>query len=228
MHLRQLASAPLDHVGHEPHRRLGREDELFLRDVLLEDVGLHRPAQRLARHTLPLTDADVEREQDRRRRVDRHRRRNFTERNPLEQRRHVLERVDRHALAPDLALRPRVVRVVPHQRRHVECRRQPGLPVLEQVPEPRVRLGRRPESRELPHRPGPPAVHRLVHATRERKRARQAQVTLVVELDVGLGVERLDLDPGDRRMQLSRAYVSGRRHRDHSRSGPAPAAATRE
>jgi hypothetical protein len=44
MHPRQLARAPLDHVGDEPQRRLRREDPLLLRDVLLQDVGLHRAA----------------------------------------------------------------------------------------------------------------------------------------------------------------------------------------
>src|SRR5262249_14153046 len=75
MPLRNPASAELDHVDDEPHRRLGREDELLLRDVLLEDVRLDRPAEPIARYALLLADADVEREQHRGRRVDRHRRR---------------------------------------------------------------------------------------------------------------------------------------------------------
>ena len=41
---------------------------------------------------------------------------------PCEQRLHVVERVDRDALAPDLAERARMVGVVAHQRRHVERR----------------------------------------------------------------------------------------------------------
>ena len=43
---------------------------------------------------------------------------------PREQRAHVLERVDRDALAADLAEAARVVGVVAHQRGHVERRRQ--------------------------------------------------------------------------------------------------------
>ena len=107
---RHLLRAELDHVGHEPHRGLGREDELLLRDVLLEDVGLDRPAQGRARDALLLGDADVEGEQDRGRRVDRHRRRDLAERDPVEEPRHVLERVDGDALAADLALRARAGR----------------------------------------------------------------------------------------------------------------------
>ena len=90
-----------------------------------------------------------------------------------EQRLHVIQRVDRHALAADLAERAHVVGVVAHQRRHVERGRQPGLPVVEQVAEALVGLLRRPEARELPHRPQPPAVHARVHAARERILARQ-------------------------------------------------------
>ena len=71
---RHLPRAELDHVDDEPHRRLGREDPLFLRDVLLEDVRLRSASEAVARHTLLLADADVVREEDRRRRIDRHRR----------------------------------------------------------------------------------------------------------------------------------------------------------
>ena len=52
-----------------------------------------------------------------------------------------------------------VVGVVAHQRRHVERRRQPGLPVVEQVAEALVGLLRRTEPGELAHRPQPAAIH---------------------------------------------------------------------
>ena len=206
---RHLSRAELDHVGDEPHRRLGREDVLLLRDVLLEDVRLDRPAQPLARDALLLADARVEREQDRRGRVDRHRRRHVAERDPREQRLHVLERVDRHAFAPDLAERPRVVRVVAHQRRHVERGRQTRLPVVEQVMEALVRLLGRAEAGELPHRPEPSAVHRRVDAARERIRARVAEVALVVDVDRVGRLERLVLDPGDRAEELPLTLGNG-------------------
>ena len=203
VHERQPLGAPLDHVHDEPHRRLGREDPLLLRDVLLEDVRLDRPAELRARDALLLADAGVEREQHRRRRVDRHRRRDLAERNPREERLHVLQRVDRHPLATDLAQRPGVVRVIAHQRRHVERGRKAGLPVPEQVAEALVRLRRRPEARELPHRPQPPPVHRRIDAARERERTRIAEVALVVQLDVVGRGKRLVLDSGDRREQLA-------------------------
>ena len=133
------------------------------------------------RDALLLADRDVEREQDRRRRVDRHRGRDVAERDAAEERLHVLERVDRDALAADLALRARVVRVVAHQRRHVERGREPGLAVLEQVAEALVRLLRGAEAGELPHRPELAAVHRRIDAAREREDARVAEVAVVVD-----------------------------------------------
>ena len=205
VHERQPLRAPLDHVHDEPHRRRGREDPLLLRDVLLEDVRLDGAAQPIERDALLLADARVEREQHRGRAVDRHRRRDLAERDPVEERLHVGERVDRHALAPDLAERARVVGVVAHQRRHVERRREAGLPVLEQVAEARVRLLRRAEAGELAHRPEPAAVHRRIDAARERIRAGPAEVALVVDVDVLGRVERLVLDAGDRREELALA-----------------------
>ena len=203
VHERQPLGAPLDHVHDEPHRRRRREDPLLLRDVLLEDVRLDGAAQALERHALLLADRGVEREQHRGRPVDRHGGRDLTERDPLEQRLHVGERVDRHALAPDLAERARMIRVVAHQRRHVERGREAGLPMLEQVAEARVRLLRRAEAGELAHRPEPAAVHRRIDAARERIGAGPAEVALVVELDVLGRVERLVLDAGDGREELA-------------------------
>ena len=202
---RHLARAELDHVRDEPHGRLGREDVLLLRDVLLEDVRLDRAAQRRARDALLLGDADVEGEQHRRGRVDRHRRRHLAERDAREQQAHVLDRVDRDALPPDLAERPGVVGVEAHQRRHVERRREAGLTVVEQEAEPLVRLVRRPEPRELAHRPEATAVHRRVDAARERELARVAEIAVVVDVD-GVGRrERRHVDPRERREELARA-----------------------
>ena len=64
------------------------------------------------------------------------------------------------ALAADLAQDARVVGVQAHQRRHVERRREPRLPVFEQVAEALVGLRRGAEPRELAHRPQPPPIHR--------------------------------------------------------------------
>ena len=101
---RHAPRAELDHVGHEPHRRVDREAPLLLGDVLLQDVGLDRAGELLGRRALALGGDDVEGEHHGGGRVDRHRRRDLAHRDAGEQRLHVVERVDRHALAADLAL----------------------------------------------------------------------------------------------------------------------------
>jgi hypothetical protein len=113
-----------------------------LRHVLLEDVVLDRPLDLRERHALLLRRGGVEAEEDHRRPVDRHRRRHLAERDPLHEGLHVGERRDRHAALAHLALGPRVVGVVAHERREVERDAEPRLPLREQELEPLVGLAR--------------------------------------------------------------------------------------
>jgi hypothetical protein len=205
---RHVHCAPLDHVGHQPHRGIDREAPLLLSDVLLEDVGLDRPRQLVWRHALPFGGHDVEGEHHGGRRVDRHRHADVLERDVGEQRLHVRQAVDRHPLATDLAQRPRRIRVVPHQRGHVEGRRQSRLAVVEQVAEAQVRLLGRAEARELAHSPQPAAIHRAVDAARVWKLTGKPDRFVGIDGEIGLGVQRLDRLAGDgreRRVPLRRA-----------------------
>ena len=103
--LRHLSLAEREDVRHDPERRLRRIDVGAARDVFLEDVVLNRSRERLRRHALPLADRDVQREQDDRRRVDGHRRRDLVERDAVEERGHVFDRIDRDADPADFARR---------------------------------------------------------------------------------------------------------------------------
>src|SRR5882672_12277892 len=80
------------------------------------------------------------------------------------------------AFAADLAAGPRVVRVVSHERGHVECRGEASLAVLQQVEEALVGVGRGAEPGEHPHGPDLAAVHRLVGAAGEGEVAGLAQI----------------------------------------------------
>ena len=153
-----------------------RVDVGAARDVFLEDVVLNRAGQRRGGDALPPRDRDVERQQDDRRRVDRHRRRDAVERDAVEQRRHVLDRVDRDADAADFAGGQRVVGVVAHLRRQVEGDAQAADALREQVAVARVRFGGGAEPGVLPHRPQPAAVHRRLDAAGEGKLAGIAEV----------------------------------------------------
>ena len=59
-------------VGDQPHRRARRKDIGAARDILFEDIILHRPAQLFSRNPLLFADCNHHRQQDRRRGVDRH------------------------------------------------------------------------------------------------------------------------------------------------------------
>ena len=192
--LRHALVAVGEQVGGEAHRRAGRVDEVAARDVLLQHVVLGRAGELLGRHALLLADQLVEEQQHRRRGVDRHRGRDLVERDPVEDAPHVVDRVDGHAGAPDLAHAERVVRVAAELGGEVERHRQPRRPVVDQVVEALVRLLRARVARVLAHRPLAAAVHVRMDPARERVLARLAEALLEVRLDVARAVDVLDLD----------------------------------
>ena len=181
------------------------------------------PPTLLPRRAVLLGDREVHGQRDRRRRVDRHRRRDLAEVDAVEEHFHVAQRVDRDAALADLAARHVVVRVVAVERRQVERRREARLPVVEQVVEALVRLLRRAVAGELPHRPELAAIAGRVDAARVGVLPRPAEVALEIEagLRVGPG-ERLDRRAGDGRPVL----LPRRRLREGlvRRLVPAPAA----
>ncbi len=184
-------------VGHEPHRGAGRVDVGSPGDVLLQDVVLDRAADLARRDALLLSGELVQEKKDRRRRVDRHRRRDPVEREPAEEDPHVLERIDRHADLAHLALRPLVVGVEAHLGGKVEGARQAGLAGGEQELEALVRRLCCPEAGVLPHRPQPAAVHVPLDASRVGERSRLAELLGRVEaVEVAGAVAALHLDPG--------------------------------
>ena len=138
---------------------------------------------------LPPRDGDVEREQDDGRRVDGHRRRDAIERDAVEQRRHVLDRVDRDADPADFARGERMVRVVAHLRRQIEGDAQAADALREQIAVARVRFGGGAEPGVLPHRPQPAAVHRRLDAARERELAREVRARRRSPIVPGPGVD---------------------------------------
>ncbi len=87
------------------------------------------------------------------------------------------------------------VGVVAHLGREVERDREPGLALLQQVPETAVGVGGVGEARVLAHRPEPAAVHGRLHAPGEGELPGMADVAVLVDVgDVGGRVEIGDLD----------------------------------
>ena len=184
---RHRVDAEADEVGREAERRLDGEAPGVARDELLQQIVLHRAAHLVEGNAAALRDGGHHRDEDRRGRVDRHGDRHAVERDAVEDRLHVAEGVDRHAHLADLALGARVVAVVADLRRQVERDGEPGLAALEQVAEAAVGLGGGGEAGVLPHRPGPAAVHRGLHAARERELAREADLRGEAREEVGGG-----------------------------------------
>ena len=201
--VRDLLGTELEDVRDDPHRGLRREYVGVARDVLLEDVVLDRPAELFAIDPRLVADRDVHREQHRGGGVDRHRRRDLVEGDPLEDGLHVVQGVDGDAALADLPLCHLRVGVVAHLRRQVERHREAGLALVHEVVEPLVGLGGGPHPGVLPHRPQPPAVHRRVDAPCVGLFAGISDVLAVVEIrDVCGRVQRVDRLPARVRREL--------------------------
>ena len=162
--LRHVLDRVGDGVGDQPHRRRRRERVRAAREVLLDDVVLGRPLEHGGVDAAVLGGDDVEREQPRRGRVDRHRRVHPVERDAVEQRGHVALVADGDADLADLAPGELVIGVVARLRGQVEGDREPGLPLGEVAPVERVRLHRRRVARVGPHHPGLVGLGQPVHA----------------------------------------------------------------
>ena len=175
--------------------------------VFLQDVVLDGTPELGGIDPLPLGGRDIETKQDDGRSVDRHGHGDLIQRDPVEQRSHVVQRRDGDAAHSDLTQASRVVRVVAHERREIECNRKTRLAVLEQVLVALVRLFGRGEARELTHRPQTGPIHRGVGSTRERELPRHPELFVVRRIRQIEGrIQRADLTAGNR---LERLFPGG-------------------
>ena len=143
-----------------------RIDVRAARDVLLEDVVLHRAGELADIRALLAGDGDVEREQDRRRGVDGHRGGDPFERDAVEERAHVVEA----ARSRRRPCRPRPAPAGDRRRSPSASagRRRPRgrSALLQQVAVALVGLLGGGEAGVLAHRPEAPAIHRRLDAAR--------------------------------------------------------------
>ena len=178
------------------------------------------PGQLPDRDSLALADRDVERQQDDRGGVDGHRRGHAVERNAVEERGHVVDRVDGDADPADLAGGQRGIRVVADLRREVERDAEAADALGQQIAIALVGLRRRPKPGVLPHRPQPAPVHRRLDAPGEREGPGEAEVAVGVE---PLQVARHREVPGCWRRGHGR-HCNARRHLGLLPNAPASAA----
>ena len=168
---RHLLRREREDVADDPHARLRRVDVGVADHELLEDVVLDRPRELLRLHPLLLGRRDVERHHRQHRAVHRHRDAHLVQRDAVEQRPGVVDRVDRHPRHADVALHPRVVGVVAAVGRQVEGDAEALLAGLEVAAVERVGLLGGGEAGVLADRPGLRGVHRRVGPAQERAQA---------------------------------------------------------
>ena len=194
---RQPLPAVGEDVGHDAHGGTRREDVRTAGHVLFEDVVLDGPPQLPGVGALLLGHQLVEQQENRRRGVDGHGRRDLGQRDTGEQSLHVAQGVDGHPHLAHLALHQGVVGVVAHLGGKIERHREPGLAAAQQVAVPGVRFLRRGEPGILPHGPEAAAMHRGVDTAGEGEPTRRAQLGVpVLAGGVRPVVEGPDLDAG--------------------------------
>jgi hypothetical protein len=169
---RDLAGAVLHQVADEAQMRLGGEQPLLLRDVLLEDVGLQGPVESAEVGALPLGGDQVHAEDRHGRAGDGHAGRDVLQRDALEQHVHVGSRVDGDAAVADLAERLRLVGVAAHQGGHVERHAEAATAGGQDHLVALVGLPGVAEPRELADGPGPAAISGRVQTSGVRELAR--------------------------------------------------------
>ena len=142
---------------------VGGKDVSAASDVLLQDVVLNRARQAAQVDALPPRNCDVQRQQDHRGRVDRHRRGHTAQRDAVKKLSHIFHGIDGDTYASHLASRQRVIGVIAHLCGEVERDAQAADALRQEVLVPGIRLLRCAEAGVLAHRPQPPAVHRLLN-----------------------------------------------------------------
>ena len=190
---RHLLRGVAEDVGDDPHARLRRVDVGVADHELLEDVVLDRPRELLRLHPLLLGGGDVEREHREHRAVHRHADAHLVERDALEERAGVVDRVDRHPGHADVTLHARVVGVVAAVGGEVEGDREALLAGRQVAAVEGVGLLGGREAGVLADGPRLGGVHRRVGTAEVRREARVG-VQRVETLEVLGSVDRQDAD----------------------------------
>ena len=157
---------PGKQVGDDAHGLLRRIDVCTPGDVFLEHVVLHRSGKLSNIHAFAAGHCDVERQQNRRGRVDGHRGGNPGQVDAIEEALHVFNRIDRHPDFADFADRQGMVGIESDLRGQVKGDGETGSAVGQQILVALVGFLGVAHAGILPHGPEAAAVHGGLHAAR--------------------------------------------------------------
>ena len=158
-------------VRDDAHRLRRRIDISVPHHELFEDVVLDGALELFWRHALLLARHDEEREDRQHRAVHGHRHGHPVERNAIEERAHIVDRIDGDACHPHIAGHAGMIGVVAAMGGEIEGDGKPHLPGGEIAPVEGVRIFRRRKSRILPDGPGLRCVHRRIGPAQEGRDA---------------------------------------------------------
>ena len=88
---RRVLGTPGEHIRRDSKGSFRRIDVIAARDVFFQNIVLNGSSKISDRGALLFGDRDIEREKNTRRRIDRHRSRNFGEIDPLKEGSHIVE-----------------------------------------------------------------------------------------------------------------------------------------
>ena len=159
-------------IRNDPHRGLGRINVGVPHHVFLEDIVLDRPDQLLRRHPLLLAGHDIKSHDRNDRSVHRHGNRHLVQRDAIEERFHVFDRINRNTRFAHIADHPRMVRVVATVRGQIESHAQAHLSSGQVTAVKSVALTRGGKSRVLADGPRTDDIHRRVRSAQIRGQPR--------------------------------------------------------
>jgi len=197
--LRHVPGAELEDIGDEAQRRPRRVDVGAAGDVLLEDVVLHGAGQLVGADALPLAHGDVHGQEHAGGGVDGHGSGHLVQGDLVEQRGHVLHRVDGDAHLAHFALGQCVVGVQADLGGQVERDTETRLTLLQEVAVPLVALLGGGVTGVLAHGPETLPVHSGVDPAGVGVAARVVELRRVVEAgQIVRAIRLLNVDSGSR------------------------------
>jgi len=162
-------AAPGKNVGDDAHRGAHRIDVGSARDVFLEDIVLNGAGEFGEIGALFSCDGDVEAEKNCGRSVDGHGSGNAFERDLIEERFHVFERIDGYANLADFSESERMIGVHANLRRKIKSNGQTLLSFAEEVAIALIGFGGAAEPGVLAHGPKTSAIHSGINTAGKRK-----------------------------------------------------------